>query len=164
MDYSAIHEQSPWATSPQHSRTPSAQVEPPSPTPALPPSVQEDPSENGTPRISQDTTVVENGHVEEPSTPRSPEQVQLSPDQPQAPQLQSPPQHQAQQQHPQPQHKPPRSQQRYHGQRPRSRQEVPNYKLQPKVTGLDRPTRKELNIRFDVYARIFGFDITREFC
>ena len=160
MDYSTIdHEHSPWASSPQHSRTPSGapEPEPPSPTPALPPSSIQDRSshDDTSTRISQDTTAVENGHTDEPPTPTS-AVPPLSPDQRQAPQLQqhlSPQVEQTQQQPPAPQ-KATKSAQRYHGQRPRSRQDMPVYKLQPRITGLERPTRKELNIRFDVHVGV----------
>ena len=154
MDYSTVEEPSPWATSPQHSRTPSAAQEPPSPGADLPPSLHTAQHEEATPRTSQATTVVENGHMEEPATPTSPADSQtISPQIAQSPHAQQLPP--AQQYPSQQQQQPPKAQrsaQRYHNQRARSKQE-PQYKLQPKITGLDRPTRKELNIRFDVHVR-----------
>lgn len=33
------------------------------------------------------------------------------------------------------------------------------YKLQPKVTGLERPSRKDLIVRFDIYVRILPFSL-----
>lgn len=157
MDYSSIqeHEPSPWSTSPQHSRTPSGQQEPPSPSPALPPpTVHEQPDDEDGTRPSQDTTLVEDGQDTEPSTPL-PAQRHLSPEDYQASQFQQPP-HSPQVEQTQIPQKAPRSAQRYHGQRPRSRQDVPVYKLQPRITGLERPTRKELNIRFDVHVCCLG--------
>ena len=144
MDYSAYQEQesSPWATSPKHSRTPSAQQEPPSPTLVLPP-----PSRGST-SPTRDTSVNGSDSTAVQTIPASPEQ-HSSAEQAQLPR-QDPPlasQPQSQQQRAQ------RSAQRYHGQRPRSRHELPVYKLQPRVTGLERATRKELNVRFDVYVR-----------
>ncbi|KAK7530271.1 retromer complex subunit Vps17 [Phyllosticta citribraziliensis] len=43
--------------------------------------------------------------------------------------------------------------QRYHGQRGSRQQNIPQYKLQAKVTGLERTGRKDPILRFDVYVR-----------
>lgn len=168
MDYSAIHTEesphaSPWASSPQHSRTSfeprtSGEGEPPSPIPGLSrsgtsdvrPSSDERPDESAPRFSSQAPTVTEDDHTGRPLNGEPPPQTQAENQQPYQQQ-----QRQQQDQQPAPAQKQPRSTQRYHGQRPRSRQDGPTYKLQPRVTGLERPTRKDLMIRFDVYVRCF---------
>ena len=47
--------------------------------------------------------------------------------------------------------------QRYHGNRPQRQQQ--HYKLQAKVTGLERNSKKDPILRFDVYVRLDDIDI-----
>jgi hypothetical protein len=71
-------------------------------------------------------------------------------------------QHQQQAQHGQPQdpqrgsvEEPRRPQSaRYHGVPPQQRQHVPQYKLQAKITGMERSGKKDPILRFDVYVRL----------
>ena len=42
---------------------------------------------------------------------------------------------------------------RYHGVPPQQRQHVPQYKLQAKITGLERSGKKDPILKFDVYVR-----------
>jgi hypothetical protein len=152
MDYSAVAgeehpEASPWASSPQHNKpafeVPHASDIPPSPYAGLaspqqpehdgppfqsePPSAASAPSENGESRHQQ----------EQNQPPYNPQQQQ----QQQQQQSQSPPL----QQHPRGQ--------RYHGQA--ARRVRPQYKLQAKITGLERSGKKDIIVRFDVYVRPF---------
>lgn len=153
MDYSANDADhpggvDPWASSPQHNRQSFGQ--PPTtdiPSSPLPP--QASPYGQGSEQYGyigdQDAqvrpgTASENGdHQQRPSTadqdaPSSPQQQQQQPSQAQ---------HQASSQGNQPQ--------RYHGNRPQRQQQ--HYKLQAKVTGLERNGKKDPIIRFDVYVR-----------
>jgi hypothetical protein len=148
MDYSANDPDhpggvDPWASSPQHSRQSSGQ--PPIndiPSSPLPP--QASPYGQGSEQYgymgdqntqSRPTTASENGdHPQQPQTPG-----QNAP--------QSPHPQQAQQQAPGQGQQP----QRYHGNRPQRTQQ--HYKLQAKVTGLERNGKKDPILRFDVYVR-----------
>ena len=68
-------------------------------------------------------------------------------------------QQQRQQQHQEPQRPPgeenkrPQSA-RYHGVPPQQRQHMPQYKLQAKITGLERSNKKDPILKFDVYVRV----------
>ena len=73
---------------------------------------------------------------------------------------QQPPQSQPQQQSPQPQNQQARSApNRYHGGANRNvqRQNIPQYKLQAKVTSLERTGRKDPVLRFDVHVSLMHF-------
>lgn len=150
MDYSA-HDPDhpaggdPWASSPQHSRTSFGQ--PPTndiPSSPLPPQASPygqdsdnygyvgDHNSHGRPN-----TASENG---DPARPQAQDQRQ---DGQTAQQQQQHHQAQGQQGHQQPQ--------RYHGNRPQKSQT--QYKLQAKVTGLERTGKKDPILRFDVYVR-----------
>lgn len=165
MDYSSIRDEShsedlagpsPWTSSPQHSKTAfsprTSTDEPPSPSAnrswtSLPDRTLESSQDFGAsePRLSQATTTVENGHTEHQDfSPEQPPPQQYPPNMP--PQSQ----HYSQQQ-PQPRV---RQAQRYHGARQRSRHDVPIYRLQPRVNGIERPTRKDPIIRFDIHVSI----------
>ena len=158
MDYSAIHHDdpehpvngSPWATSPQINKTapnPSSEY-PQSPARSEPNSTisepsldssrqsldQQDPPPPRTPRTT------ENGQAEQRPTP-GPQHGSASNSSPQS-------QPSSQQQTPYR----PKQAQRYHGTRNKTRQDAPSYKLQPKITGIERPSRKELIVRFDIYV------------
>ena len=155
MDYSSLPhdpehpgEADPWASSPQHNRSSFAQ--PPTsdiPSSPLPPQASPYGQESGNYGYMGDHdshgrpgTASENGDY----PPRSPNQAA-----PQSPQ----PQHQAQAQEAQDQQGTQSQQpQRYHhGARPQ-RQQRPQYKLQAKITGLERTGRKDPILRFDVYV------------
>jgi hypothetical protein len=147
MDYSA-HDpdhpggRDPWASSPQANRTsfgqPSANDIPSSP---LPP--QASPYHEGGEQYgymgdqdaqSRPGTAPENGdHLQQPQQPG-----QDAPRSPHAQQGQQQPQ-------------------RYHGNRPQRQQQ--HYKLQAKVTGLERNSKKDPILRFDVYVRLDDIDI-----
>lgn len=153
MDYSA-HDPDhpaggdPWASSPQHNRTsfgqPSGSDIPSSPLPpqASPYGQDSDYGYMGG-QVSQDRpgTASENGDTPQQRPPSSGQENQAPPQQeshrPQQPQ--QPPAHGQQQP------------QRYHGARPHRQQ--PHYKLQAKVTGLERTGKKDPILRFDVYVR-----------
>jgi hypothetical protein len=145
MDYSA-HDPDhpgggdPWASSPKNSRSTFAQ---PSnsdvPSSPLPP--QASPYGDGSDHYgymgdhgaqNRPGTASENGDTHQPP----PQNGVDSPHQQQAPA-------QGQQGHQQPQ--------RYHGNRPQRQQ--PQYKLQAKVTGLERTGKKDPILKFDVYVR-----------
>lgn len=146
MDYSSIHEADPenatgadpWASSPRQTRASLDQSREPPTSPSskfndLPLPEPATPAKNvAQPDFSHRISATENGY-------------HGSPDQPSRP-IQSLPQQQQQLRGPH------MSQQRYHANRPDSRQNLPNYKLQPKVTGLERPGRKDLILRFDIYV------------
>jgi hypothetical protein len=88
-------------------------------------------------------TASENGDAARPRPQSSGENDEAPPQQqPQQPQHQPPPA-QGQPGHQQPQ--------RYHGTRPQRQQ--PQYKLQAKVTSLERTGKKDPILRFDVYVR-----------
>jgi hypothetical protein len=149
MDYSA-HDpdhpggRDPWASSPQANRSSFGQ--PPTtdiPSSPLPPHAS--PYREGGEQYgymgdqdaqSRPGTAPENGdYLQQPQTPGL--------DAPRSPQPQ-----QGQQQGQQPQ--------RYHGTRPQRQQQ--HYKLQAKVTGLERNGKKDPVLRFDVYVRLTKFD------
>lgn len=146
---------SPWASSPQHNRTSFGQ--PPTsdiPSSPLPPQASpygQDSEQYGymghhTQNSRPSTDSTENGE----SYPAV-QQQQQHPSQ-DAPQL---PQHpNSQQQASQPGQQP----QRYHGTRPQRQQQ--HYKLQAKVTGLERNGKKDPIIRFDVYVRAGHGDVS----
>jgi hypothetical protein len=148
MDYSA-HDpdhpggRDPWASSPQANRTSFGQ--PPTndiPSSPLPP--QASPYHEGGEQYgymgdqdaqSRPGTAPENGdHLQQPQMP--------SQDAPRSPNAQ-----QGQQQP-----------QRYHGNRPQRQQQ--HYKLQAKVTGLERNSKKDPILRFDVYVRLHNINTT----
>jgi hypothetical protein len=155
MDYSA-HDPDhpagadPWASSPQHHRTSFGQASasdiPSSPLPpqASPYGQDSDYGYMGN-QEAQDrpNTASENGDAARPRPQSSGENDEAPPhQQPQQPQHQPPPA-QGQPGHQQPQ--------RYHGTRPQRQQ--PQYKLQAKVTSLERTGKKDPILRFDVYVR-----------
>lgn len=178
MDYSAINaddnpHDSPWASSPQRSRNgldpQLAGNEPPSPTPGLSRASIDsaggfEDQDNMPSRPNQVNTVVENGHAQSSVSEAAP-QSQIKPgpnpttdEQQQAQDPNAPQTAQNSQQTPRVQQK---STQRYHGQRPKSRQELPVYKLQPKIAGLERPSRKDLIVRFDIYVSMaYPFNVS----
>lgn len=158
---------SPWASSPQHNRTsfgPPTNDIPSSPLPPRSPYADDDIQEHGfgSPRIGGDDSLTspvpggfgdQGGHAQtdshQPTSPQRQHQQQRQP--------QSPPQDQQQGNTPQ----------RYHGARPRHNQNQPQYKLQAKVTGLERTGRKDPILRFDVYVRrLFPYcgDLQLIFC
>lgn len=153
MDYSVAESDSPWASSPQAHRTafgendvPSEPLPPQSPyhdahAAATEQPFADEPSQGGPTTLAHEGFQPPEGH-----------------DYPQSPQRQHQPDHQSQQYaqspdqphgHQQPRHEP----QRYHGSQ-RQRQNVPQYKLHAKVTGLERTGRKDPILRFDVYVRL----------
>jgi hypothetical protein len=139
MDYSA-HDpdhpggRDPWASSPQANRTsfgqPSANDIPSSP---LPP--QASPYHEGGEQY---------GYMGDQDAQSRPGTAPENGDHLQQPQ--QPGQEQGQQQP-----------QRYHGNRPQRQQQ--HYKLQAKVTGLERNSKKDPILRFDVYVRLDDIDI-----
>lgn len=152
MDYSA-HDPDhpaggdPWASSPKANRSSFGQA-PTTDIPSSPLPPQASPYGEGSENYgymgnqeghSRPGTASENGeHVSQPQTPAhdappSPQRHQAS--------------HPGQQQAPQPGQQP----QRYHGARPQRQQQ--HYKLQAKVTGLERNGKKDPVLRFDVYVR-----------
>jgi hypothetical protein len=164
MDYSA-HDPDhpaggdPWASSPQHSRTsfgqPSANDIASSPLPpqASPYGQDSDYGYMGNQEPqNRPSTASENGDSSQP-LPQSP-----------GPENQAPPHHHQQQQQQQQPPLPPPAQgqqqpQRYHGTRPQRPQ--PHYKLQAKVTGLERTGKKDPILRFDVYTNLPKFRTTQ---
>lgn len=158
MDYSTLSNDpehpggpSPWASSPQHNRTSFSQP-PTSDIPSSPLPPQASPygqdSENdqgfmgnhGSHGTSE--TAVENGQYTQ--QPRQQSNTSDRPHSAQGQQQQLPPQGQ-QEQH---RHEP----QRYHHGARQQRQHQQQYKLQAKVTGLERTGRKDPILRFDVYV------------
>jgi hypothetical protein len=149
MDYSANDPDhpggvDPWASSPQHNRQSFGQP-PTSDIPSSPLPARASPYGQGSEQYgymgdhdapSRPTTASENGdHVQQPQTPGHD-----APNPPQA-QQQAPPHGQ------QPQ--------RYHGTRPQRTQQ--HYKLNVKVTGLERNGKKDPILRFDVQVRSFRY-------
>jgi hypothetical protein len=126
MDYSAVDEHpesSPWATSPQHSRT-SFEAPPQSPGfQSIPPHAEDDEEGHtaGFPAPS------EPHHEPAPETEAAQPSSQATVRQPAAPALKQVP-------------------------AKRTRQERPHYKLQAKITGLERNSRKDPLFKFDVYV------------
>jgi len=162
MDYSSIHEDtedtttnSPWATSPQRNKTAfgdtSASNEAPSPTPALPQSSYLSNGGNQQPNLSSEESPRQqningqgngfNARSETAKLPYRPQQNAPQADQgyrEQQPQSRSQGLARAQ-----PQQRQPANQ---------SSQGLPQYKLQPKLTGLERQGRKDPILRFDIYV------------
>lgn len=144
MDYSSIHSEdhpegaSPWASSPQHNRTSFGDQTsnvPPSP---LPPAAQSpysggdaDAAAEHEARAALHGPSIENGHHEGSAQ----QQVEA--------QSQPAPQHSYGQGHDR------------HGQQPtqQPRPKAPQYKLQAKITGLERTGKKDPILKFDVYVR-----------
>ncbi len=155
MDYSDTHQEensthsSPWATSPQRNPTFShnSNTEPPSPSPAAPQNaLPERSSSNDTPSSNyedpnpiQAPSTVPNGRIERSDLPYRQQEESSDPNQSHLTQQQRLEAGQRSQQ------------QRYHSNRPNPRH-GPQYKLQGKVTGLERPGRKDPILRFDVYV------------
>jgi hypothetical protein len=149
MDYSA-HDSDlpgggdPWASSPQHNRQSFGQA-PTSDIPSSPlPAQASSPYGQGSEQYgymgdndaqNRPNTASSNGDHAQPPQPAGQD----------APQSQQQPQ--AQQQAPTHGQQP----QRYHGTRPQRQQQ--HYKLQAKVTGLERNGKKDPIVRFDVYVR-----------
>ncbi|KAH7374327.1 hypothetical protein BKA66DRAFT_172658 [Pyrenochaeta sp. MPI-SDFR-AT-0127] len=147
MDYSA-HDPDhpgggdPWASSPKANRSSFGQA-PTGDIPSSPLPPQASPYRDGAEQYgymgdqdaqNRPSTASENGeHLPQPQTPGQ--------DAPQSPRP-----HQGQQQAPQQGQQP----QRYHGTRPQRQQQ--HYKLQAKVTGLERNGKKDPILRFDVYV------------
>ncbi|KAJ9639346.1 Vacuolar protein sorting-associated protein 17 [Coniosporium apollinis] len=156
MDYSAVEHQdgsSPWATSPQRNRPsygPRTSDIPPSPLPPQSPYLETDPRQEREALSESGTTAGagENGDAEhrqresaaQSNQPDSPLQQQYN--QQQYQQQQSPYGPDSHRHEPQRYH---------HPQRPR--QNIPQYRLSAKVTGLERTGRKDPILRFDVYVR-----------
>ena len=170
MDYSAIHHDdpdhaangSPWATSPRPSkaafspRTSTEEPPPQFPNTAMS-SRQSSAPDRPSLETSQDTldqqddlskgpTAVEHGVQDPFQSSTHPQRNDQAPPPPAPPQQEQPPMSQQQ-----PQSRP-RQAQRYHGNRAKSRQEQTVHRLQPKVTGIERPSRKELIVRFDIHV------------
>lgn len=159
MDYSA-HDSDlpgggdPWASSPQHNRQSFGQP-PTSDIPSSPLPAQASPYGQGSEQYgymgdhdaqNRPNTASSNGdHAQQPAL--------ATHDAPQSPQ---PVQGQQQQQQQAPQQAPQQGQQpqRYHGTRAQRQQQ--HYKLQAKVTGLERNGKKDPILRFDVYVCHFS--------
>lgn len=151
MDYSAAiagdpTEPSPWgSSSPRAQREPFTGAAPDSPTTPSRSSHahSESASTLGDPALPTPQTptsgIEQQSHVVED---QSPESQQHSQQQTQSSGPQPPPQQQAQQQRP--------GAARYHS--ARQQRPVPQYKLQAKITALERAGRKEAVLRFDVYV------------
>ncbi|KAF2742872.1 vacuolar protein sorting-associated protein-like protein vps17 [Sporormia fimetaria CBS 119925] len=153
MDYSALQNDpdhpgggDPWASSPQHSRSTFAQP-PTSDIPSSPLSPQASPyaqhnEQYGYPD-AHDAPRTSSEHGDEnqarPTAPQSPNKQKS-----QGPQAQQGPQG-------------PQQPQRYH----RQASQRPQYKLQAKITGLERTGRKDPILRFDVYTNLPKFRTTQ---
>ncbi|KAF1847462.1 retromer complex subunit Vps17 [Cucurbitaria berberidis CBS 394.84] len=163
MDYSA-HDpdlpggSDPWASSPKANRTSYGQP-PTSDIPSSPLPPQASPYREGSEQYGymgdQDAqnrpgTASENGENGQQSQVAAGGQGQDAPQQQQQQQQQ-----QGQQQAPQQGHQP----QRYHGTRQQRPQQ--HYKLQAKVTGLERNSKKDPILRFDVYTNLPKFRTTQ---
>ncbi|OAK97124.1 retromer complex subunit Vps17 [Phaeosphaeriaceae sp. SRC1lsM3a] len=164
MDYSA-HDSDlpgggdPWASSPQHNRQSFGQP-PTSDIPSSPLPAQASPYGQGSEQYgymgdhdaqNRPNTASSNGdHAQQPAL--------ATHDAPQSPQ---PVQGQQQQQQQAPQQAPQQGQQpqRYHGTRAQRQQQ--HYKLQAKVTGLERNGKKDPILRFDVYTNLPKFRTTQ---
>ncbi|OCK76527.1 vacuolar protein sorting-associated protein-like protein vps17 [Lepidopterella palustris CBS 459.81] len=166
MDYSALPNDpehpggpSPWASSPQHNRSTFAQPPtsdiPSSPLPPQSPYGIESAHDHG--YISdQDSHKQTDAALENGEQAYRPQRESSHSNQPYGTQDQ-------QQQSPSHGKKEPQRQepQRYHhGARPQ-RQQQPHYKLQPKITGLERTGRKDPILRFDVYTNLPKFRTTQ---
>ncbi|KZM23546.1 Vacuolar protein sorting-associated protein 17 [Ascochyta rabiei] len=162
---------SPWASSPQHNRAPFGQ--PPTsdlPSSPLPPPASPYGQDSGqygyigdhTQQSRPGAASTDNGEPyrsaqQQPQQPPQPPQPPPGQDAPQLPQHPNAPQ-----QAPEPGQQPqqPQQPQRYHASRPQ-RQQQQHYKLQAKVTGLERNGKKDPIIRFDVYTNLPKFRTTQ---
>jgi hypothetical protein len=137
MDYSAVNTSSPWASSPEASRQTfsDANVS----RESLPP-----------PAVSS-----EDNNTERPSSgweQDHPKQWQPQ-NEAHAPQQQQQDHQVERQRHGEPENRRPQSAARYHGAAPHpAQQRQPQYKLQTKITGLERTGKKDAILRFDVYV------------
>ncbi|KAK5149272.1 hypothetical protein LTR04_007257 [Oleoguttula sp. CCFEE 6159] len=174
MDYSSLpHDPehpggaSPWATSPQRSRSsfgpPSNSDITPSPLPPQSPYANEQEQEQE-PEHEREFS----GDQERlPTQGRQPAENGSGPNSPYRYREQQQPQQQYRDQQQLPLHhygqdgSPRSDSQRYHGSRPQARQNVPQYKLQAKITGLERTGRKDSILRFDVYTNLPKFRTTQ---
>ncbi|KAF2015273.1 vacuolar protein sorting-associated protein Vps17 [Aaosphaeria arxii CBS 175.79] len=161
MDYSSLpHDPEhpggadPWASSPQHNRStfspPSTSDIPSSPLPPQASPYGQDSDTYGFlgEQDSQDQANSSSANGEQAHPPHNvPQDEPNSPHQQQA----TAQGHQGQQRHEQPQ--------RYHGQR--QQHQRPQYKLQAKVTGLERTGRKDPILRFDVYTNLPKYRTTQ---
>ncbi|KAK7894239.1 Vacuolar protein sorting-associated protein 17 [Exophiala xenobiotica] len=161
MDYSvvsseadALHGASPWgSSSPRVDRAfPNAAASPESPAPSRGHSYnQSQDSIPDSPYLPAGAAATTAGHPSEAQpTPGSPGQAQAVQQDGQAP---APSQQHAGQAQPRPQAA------RYHGTKPQ--RPVPQYRLQAKVTALERTGRKDPVIRFDVYTNLPRFRTTQ---
>ncbi|KAK8253427.1 Vps5 C terminal like-domain-containing protein [Phyllosticta capitalensis] len=154
MDYSSAtaEDNSPWVSSP-HGQRPLLGEHGDIPSEPLPPqSPYEDPAE----------AMAEQPFADEPSQGHpdieafgADHQTQATSEHQQEHEDQQPP---ATPNQPQPQRQEP---QRYHGQRGSRQQNVPQYKLQAKITGLERTGRKDPILRFDVYTNLPRYRTTQ---
>ena len=161
MDYSSLPNDpehpggpSPWASSPQHNRTsfahpPTSEI-PSSPLPSQSPYGEESAQDHGyisEPDSTRPTETLAASHAAEngEQAHRQREPAQSNPSYAAQGQQQHPPPH-GQQEHQR--HEP----QRYHHTARQQRQHQPQYKLQAKITGLERTGRKDPILRFDVYV------------
>jgi hypothetical protein len=148
MDYSA-HDSDlpgggdPWASSPQHNRQSFGQA-PANDIPSSPLPAQASP-------YGQDSE--QYGYMGDQDAQNRPNTASSNGDHAQPPQSAGQDAPQSQQQPQAQQQAPPQGQQpqRYHGTRPQRQQQ--HYKLQAKVTGLERNGKKDPIVRFDVYVR-----------
>ena len=151
MDYSSIAQDpehpagaSPWSSSPQHNRTTFTNAGtgdmPPSPLPpaAQSPFISSTEQEHPEARPEHEASDDPFGAVENGQHRQAAAQAQA-----QAPQTTQTEQHSYGQGH-----------ERHGETRPQQRQKMPQYKLQAKITGLERTGRKDPILRFDVYVRI----------
>ncbi|KAF2722523.1 vacuolar protein sorting-associated protein Vps17 [Polychaeton citri CBS 116435] len=157
MDYSGAAGNSPWASSPEASRTSFGGGSGGDQAPHNP---------NATPGhsggIGHDDADADSGGYDPAGT--------WSPDQQQR-QWSAQQQQQQQQQQTRGQDERPPSRSRYHGappvqqphyqQQPQQQRPMPQYKLQTKITGMERPNRKDPIMRFDVYTNLPKFRTTQ---
>jgi hypothetical protein len=157
MDYSA-HDSDlpdggdPWASSPKHNRQSFGQP-PTSDIPSSPLPPQASPYGQGSEQY---------GYMGDQDAHNRPNTASSNGDHPQPPQVAGQDAPQSQQQPQAHQQAPAQGQQpqRYHGTRPQRQQQ--HYKLQAKVTGLERNGKKDPILRFDVYVR-FSLHISDSF-
>ncbi|KAF2834361.1 vacuolar protein sorting-associated protein vps17 [Patellaria atrata CBS 101060] len=152
---------SPWASSPKHSRpsfgTPSASTD------SLPPPLYDESSY--TSAQGQESPDLTRSYTSEGIPTDSPPRASNGREQREGEQAQhhhgqrsAQQYHQQQQQALQAQDQQRQSSERYHG---RPRQNIPQYKLQTKVTALERTGRKDPIFRFDVYTNLPKFRTTQ---
>ncbi|OCK89054.1 vacuolar protein sorting-associated protein vps17 [Cenococcum geophilum 1.58] len=170
MDYSSLPNDpehpggpSPWASSPQHNRIsfahpPTSEI-PSSPLPSQSPYGEESAQDHGyisEPDSIRPTETSAASHAAEngEQAHRQREPAQSNPSYAAQGQQQHPPPH-SQQEHQR--HEP----QRYHHTARQQRQHQPQYKLQAKITGLERTGRKDPILRFDVYTNLPKFRTTQ---